>query len=78
MKTKKHSLVLTDSEIVELVSVKRNSINWEGQPEWDCVVKLEDGRAMEITRIVQWNKPQAHHLQATFQQFPQLFQPTII
>jgi hypothetical protein len=60
-------------KLIELISAKQNNRAWQGQPEWECLVRTEDGLVLSKPRHVQWNQPQLHHLQDEFDRFASTF-----
>lgn len=62
------------SLITEIVSIAQTATHSEdGQPEWTCIVQVDDGTTRRVERVMQWNKPELWHLQEMFDERPRLF-----
>jgi hypothetical protein len=64
----------TAMNIIEIISVKQNGRFWDSQPEWECIVKLDNGETRVWKRCAQWSAPQLHQLQAEALENPHLFE----
>lgn len=60
------------TKLIEVNQVGGQARQQTTQPQWNVVFEA-DGKAFRVSRIIQFNKPELHHIQAMADQSPDYF-----